>query len=162
MFTSSMSCSCCIPVNNKIWLDEQTKIQIQSFAKYCLSWPTEFLNRLLEFLVLVDFLVVDDLFSSSLTTYTRSKYGVNETSHAIKQKNGAVIARASIYIRTISNQICKNSAMTPLKFQLRWRHTPLPPIWVWPNLAASLALASFTSWSWSIFPYNSYRLLYIY
>ena len=35
--------------------------------------PTEFLNGLLEFLVLIDFLMVHDLFSSSLTTYTRSK-----------------------------------------------------------------------------------------
>jgi len=35
---------------------------------------SEFLNGLLEFLVLIDFLMVHDLFCSSLTTYTRSKY----------------------------------------------------------------------------------------
>ena len=44
-------------------------------ANFCLAvGPTEFLNRLLEFLVLVYFLMVHDLFRSSLTTYTREKY----------------------------------------------------------------------------------------
>ena len=122
---------------------------------------TEFLNGLLEFLVLIHFLVVNDLFGSSLTSYKLKKRLTHSHLTAgtpmLTQRPPSTSSYVTAKVQKDKNW---NAHAYPLSYRLSY--APLPPIWVWPNLAASLALASLTSWSWSIFPYNSYRLLYIY